>query len=160
MTREEAIARIEEHKIIHKMNEPRAIYISEALDMAIKALEQETCEDAISRQALLDTISELNAISFYEAQEDSKECYYEIRQAIKDLLPVKPQEKTGHWVEEIINIGSRKVFCSECGCSAPFEYVSNGDVYSASAYGVINKTSFCPNCGKRMIEPKKSEVNK
>ena len=41
MTREEAIARIEEHKIIHKMNEPRAILISEALDMAIKALEQE-----------------------------------------------------------------------------------------------------------------------
>ena len=41
MTREEAIARIREHKIIHKMNEPRAIYISEALEMAIKALEQE-----------------------------------------------------------------------------------------------------------------------
>ena len=40
MTNEEAIARIREHKIIHKMNEPRAIYISEALDMAIKALEQ------------------------------------------------------------------------------------------------------------------------
>ena len=40
MTREEAIARIKEHKIVHKMNEPRAIYISEALDMAIKALEQ------------------------------------------------------------------------------------------------------------------------
>lgn len=39
MTREEAIARIKEHKITHKMNEPRAIYISEALDMAIKALE-------------------------------------------------------------------------------------------------------------------------
>lgn len=39
MTREEAIARIRDHKIVHKMNEPRAIYISEALDMAIKALE-------------------------------------------------------------------------------------------------------------------------
>lgn len=41
MTTEEAIARIREHKIIHKMNEPRAIYISEALDLAIKALEQQ-----------------------------------------------------------------------------------------------------------------------
>lgn len=39
MTREEAIARIKDHKIAHKMNEPRAIYISEALDMAIEALE-------------------------------------------------------------------------------------------------------------------------
>lgn len=44
MTREEAIARIRYHKIVHKMNEPRAIYISEALDMAIKALEQASCE--------------------------------------------------------------------------------------------------------------------
>lgn len=44
MTREEAIARIKNHKILHKMNEPRAIYISEALDMAIKALEQELKE--------------------------------------------------------------------------------------------------------------------
>lgn len=42
MTNEEAIARIRNHKIVHKMNEPRAIYISEALDMAIKALEQES----------------------------------------------------------------------------------------------------------------------
>ena len=40
MTTEEAIARIKDHKIVYKMNEPRTIYISEALDMAIKALEQ------------------------------------------------------------------------------------------------------------------------
>lgn len=43
MTNEEAIARIRDHKdhnIVHKMNEPRAIYISEALDMAIQSLEQ------------------------------------------------------------------------------------------------------------------------
>lgn len=42
MTKEEAITRIKDHKITHKMHEPRAIYISEALDMAIKALEQDT----------------------------------------------------------------------------------------------------------------------
>lgn len=41
MTNKEAITRIREHKIIHKMDEPRAIYISEALDMAIKALENQ-----------------------------------------------------------------------------------------------------------------------
>ena len=45
MTREEAIARIKDHKIAHKMNEPRAIYISEALDMAIEALEQASTFD-------------------------------------------------------------------------------------------------------------------
>lgn len=41
MTREEAIARIREHMIIHKSKEPRAIYITEALEMGIKALEQD-----------------------------------------------------------------------------------------------------------------------
>lgn len=41
MTREEAIKRIQEHMIIHAEKEPRAIYITDALQMAIKALEQE-----------------------------------------------------------------------------------------------------------------------
>lgn len=40
MTREEAIKRIQEHMIIHEKKEPRAIYITKALQMAIKALEQ------------------------------------------------------------------------------------------------------------------------
>ena len=41
------------------------------------------------RQAVLNTLSELNAISFYEAQEDSKECYYEIRQVIEKLQEIE-----------------------------------------------------------------------
>lgn len=40
MTNKEAIRRIKEHMIIHKLNEPRAIHISEALEMAVKALEE------------------------------------------------------------------------------------------------------------------------
>lgn len=45
MTREEAIERIRDHMIVHEINESRAIYISEALSMAIKALEQENILD-------------------------------------------------------------------------------------------------------------------
>ena len=71
------------------------------------------------------------------------------------LLEQEP--KTGYWIEENINEWSCKVFCSECGCPPPFEHVSNGDVYSASGYGVINKTKFCPNCGAKMVELQKSE---
>ena len=66
---------------------------------------------------------------------------------------LEQEPKTGHWVEEKINVGGRRVFCSECGSAPPFEYVSDGDVYSASGYGVINKTKYCPNCGARMVEP-------
>ena len=50
MTNKEAIVRIKEHMLIHKMNEPRAIYISEALDMAIKALEQEHLNPEADRE--------------------------------------------------------------------------------------------------------------
>jgi len=72
--------------------------------------------------------------------------------------PLNEQEpKTGHWIEENINEWSRKVFCSECGCSPPFEHFSNGDVYSATGYGVSNKTKYCPNCGAKMVEPQESE---
>lgn len=41
MTKQEAIARIVDHMIVHEMNEPRAIHISEALNMAIEALKKE-----------------------------------------------------------------------------------------------------------------------
>ena len=93
-----------------------------------RLLEQEPCEDAISRQAVLNTISELNAISFYEAQEDSKECYYEIRQAIKDLSPVKPQ--TGYWIDT----GNGQM-CSEC---------------NEIQYGYDSFRRFCASCGAKM----------
>lgn len=111
-------------------------YDIQAIDMAIQALEQEPCEDAISRQAVIDTISELNAISFYEAQEDSKECYYEIRQAIKDLSPINPQERTGHWnLFHTTEHGMREdsyFKCNRCNYESYKEY------------------NFCPDCGARM----------
>ena len=49
MTNKEAITRIKDHKIVHKMDEPRAIYISKALDMAIKALEQEPITEILDK---------------------------------------------------------------------------------------------------------------
>lgn len=41
MTRNEAIDRIREHMAIHKLNEPRAVKITEALNMAIEALKEQ-----------------------------------------------------------------------------------------------------------------------
>ena len=40
MTNEEAIRRILDHKRVHSLNEPRAVLINEALDLAVKALEK------------------------------------------------------------------------------------------------------------------------
>ena len=52
----------------------------EALDMAIKALEQQLCDDCISRQAVLDII-------------DSDWKYEGMEQYINELPPVTPQPK-------------------------------------------------------------------
>ena len=46
MTYEEAIHRIEEHKNIHFKAEPAAVYITEALDVAIGALRKQTYRTA------------------------------------------------------------------------------------------------------------------
>ena len=93
MTREEAIARIKDHKIIHKMDELRAIHISEALDMAIKALEQEPCEDCISRQAVLDIFAE---------KADTTRPYSEAWETVKKLPSVNPQKN-------IVNNGTMNI---------------------------------------------------
>ena len=131
------------------------VYGAKYNKLAIEALEEDPIEVeatalqkaynkgfADCRQAVLDTISELNAISFYEAQDDSKECYYEIRQAVENVPPVASQQNTGHWIplgnyDDYGNESSYK--CSECG---------DLDTYP---------DNFCPNCGARMVKQQESE---
>lgn len=71
-----------------------------ALDRTIEALEQEPCEDAISRQAVNKLVDELaRAIS-------DERCYIPqrsrstgtIMQDILNLPSVTPQSKIGHWI--------------------------------------------------------------
>lgn len=60
MTENEAIERIKDHMEIHKLNEPRSIYITVALSMAISALKEiqqyrkigtvEECREAVEKQ--------------------------------------------------------------------------------------------------------------
>lgn len=129
--------------------------LEEICELAIKILEQEPC-DAISREDALMALTgkwTLTEEWTEEWTELTDKLIHRFIKRIKALPPVNPQPKIGHWVEENINEWSHKVFCSECGCPPPFEHVSNGDVYSASGYGVSNKTKFCPNCGARMFEP-------
>ena len=49
MTNKEAIRRILDHKRIHSLNEPRAVLINEALDLAIKALEERPQDNSICK---------------------------------------------------------------------------------------------------------------
>jgi hypothetical protein len=75
--------------------------IREAKKMAIEALEQEPCDDAIIRQAVLKLF----------ATHDGKYLF----EAIRDLPSVTPKQRTGHWINKKITDDYRVVgICSEC----------------------------------------------
>lgn len=74
--------------------------VYEALDIAIVELEQELCEDCISRKQALAEIDRTVL------------CYtHQARQIIENLPSIQPKPKTGHWIEDE---NEMEVRCSEC----------------------------------------------
>lgn len=96
MTREEREEAINEIKQIQCFDKPFDNSVEEcnkfvkremALNMAIKALEQEPCEDVISRQAVLDVVFE----SRKNFNNEFDQGFFADK--IRDLPPVQPQPK-------------------------------------------------------------------
>lgn len=123
MTRKEAIA------FFRDMNECTYGNL-EAVEMAIKALEQEPCEDAVSRQAVLDLI---NSDWKYEGLETD----------VASLPSVNPQ-KIGHWIMTgVYYTGAYETIdYVECSCCGEYS-LEEGD--------------YCPNCGAKMVEQQERE---
>lgn len=144
MTREEAIEIIEsECYVFSPFNLDRSTRINTALDMMINALEQEPCEDAISRKALL---------NMYEClDEDSRVYSGQVVRDIKALPPVTPTRKKGKWIDtKEISMNSRgqivhEVICSEC----------NGISYFRGIDGKYIGANLCSNCGAEMEKGEK-----
>jgi hypothetical protein len=94
MTREEAITLIK--AALKTMYLPKSKeYVSDlgyALEIAIKALEQEPCDDAISRQAVLKQINQW-AIGNREYLPTNAMHY--LTKRIQDIPPVNPQQPCG-----------------------------------------------------------------
>lgn len=98
----------------------------------------------IELDAALEGLENLNAISFYEANEHSKEAYMETKDMLKALPTVDAaMVRHGHWVrwyEEVYDsfgVGYAPHYkCSECDT----EY----DQYDAM------RMNYCPNCGVKL----------
>lgn len=143
MTIEEAIKYLKEMKdecndTFHKV---RYVTKEETLDMAIKALEKEPCEDAISRQAVIDSLTDKFADGF-----DSDRWWnsMSVLYAINKVPSVNPQEpKTGHWKRISMDKYSEHAKywyrCDRCGKDN------------------LGNTDYCPSCGCRMVEIQESE---
>jgi rubrerythrin len=112
--------------------------MKESVSMAIKALEQELCEDAISRQAVLE-------IQTKYAEHIGATKFWQMRDDIKALPSVTPQPKIGRWIADVDRWG---------------DIVTTVNGYRCSECNAFNtdKDNFCPNCGAKMLEPQESEV--
>lgn len=149
MTREEAIRHVENIKPYVGRN------IKDALDVAIKALEQEHCEDAVSRQAVLEHIS--CWIDNGEYRFTNAEHY--LAKRMQNILPVVPQPKIGRWVlaqrDKYIDIN-----CSECGNTRIKDYAygySIDELNLDEANDFLSKAriNYCEHCGTKMQGVKK-----
>lgn len=92
---------------------------------------QEPCEDAISRQALVEWMQDKTFGDIVVASEHNFDC----------LPPVTPKPKMGRWIflDECTNSG---YYCSECHKKLVKEGWSD----------TVKKIKFCPNCGAKMVE--------
>lgn len=96
-------------------------------------IKQEPCEDAISRQAVLETLDDMDNVL---DEDRTIENYKELLKECYEVLPsVKPQEKIGHWTLHNEGYFDESYVCSKCDGDSPFDY------------------KYCPNCGARMVEP-------
>lgn len=107
------------------------------LSDAITSLEQEPCNDAISRQAAIDCLNADFTIDGKENMETVVDYINGAFKQIKALPSVTPKPKVGKW----IRIDKDKLKCSVCEV---IHYIAQ---YPQSA-----NINYCPNCGTKMEE--------
>lgn len=140
MTREEAIQKAINIVIYFETHFAKSKEAKEDAANIIEVLEQESCEDAVSRQSVKEQM-----IYYGFLAPDMT-----VTEFVEDCLPsVNPQEsKTGHW-EQYGNSWEDKFKCSECGKEQPKILCGEQIIGHWSDY--------CPHCGAKMIEPQESE---
>lgn len=104
--------------------------------LILELLEQELCEDCISRQVVKDKYRErlINNLTDADRGIDlskyAEEPYKTFCEFINSIPSVTPKSKTAHWIHFASGDD-----CSECG-------------WSTGKY--IDPTNYCPNCGAKM----------
>jgi len=116
--------------------------IIDSFDRVTSGLKQQPCEDAVSRQAVLDALH-------VEGRPTKRFDYViEVQRDIEALPSATPEEKTGRWI--LTDVEGNRVWhcnCSECG-KDPQDYIGGSENW----WMIKNKLpKYCPNCGIRMV---------
>lgn len=126
----------------------------EAFDMAIEAMEGESCQDCVSRQAVFDALEKVaklfpwrvpGKLDTYDSYNGAwNDAIGRAEMEIEGLPPVNPQ-KTGHWIKwyETIDTDICTNYIPHCKCS------ECGKEYDPHSSQFIK---FCNECGAKMEE--------
>lgn len=159
MTNQEIIEKFESDKAKSSLDIAGGVFVETDLVYEIvKALQQQSCEDAISR-AQAQTELEMNACRYTLAKErdgmgqvEWSDQLIKVSDAvdiIRHLPSVTPQPKTGHWIYE-----KRKRLINETDEGA--EYITDYWCKCSKCGGDFGyrkmEDAFCKYCGARMIE--------
>ena len=132
MTREEALVKVRGY-----LTDLLPIEDCDEVEEIMLPLEQQPCEDAISREAVLEI-----QIKYAEHMGATK--YWQMRDDIRALPSVTPTRPTGKWIADVDRWG---------------DIVTTVNGYRCSECNTFNadKDNFCPNCGARMEESEGDE---
>jgi hypothetical protein len=157
--------------------------MNEILDLAAKTLEQQPCEDAISRQAAIDALDK----RFDEIPMEQTTEILLLRKDLRTLPPVQPKYNTSEWCKTCKEYNQDKHCCPRYNkvIRNAVEEMKEPKVghwiYGENEYGIdgyhcdkcgffvpwdyahkfinyIKDYKFCPKCNARMVELQESEV--
>jgi hypothetical protein len=139
MTREEVVNSMSLQDAIQVLKDTNCYGTMDiAKTVILKALEQEPCDDAISRQAVLEVIEKCHCEEWVKA---------DIGAPIEALQSVTPAEKVGQWIYE-----KRKRLINETDEGA--EYITDYWCKCSRCGGDFGyrkmKDAFCKYCGAKM----------
>lgn len=142
MTKERAITLIKSN-YPQNPRKPWGVEYKNACEMAIKALEQEPCDNAISRQAAI-RLAEQGQVQGFE---------WQFKELVK-LSPVTPVKKTGEWVKKTLVYDVLTEEYIPVIYTEDDRKFGNTPVYECNKCKSISKknTNYCPNCGAKMWE--------
>lgn len=140
MTREEKIIYAKNLRVALNMTNAFSAKTMESLDEAIKALEQKSSDDCVSRQAVLKEIPRL-----WNSGGDKDYCMETLRDFVTELPPVTPTCKVGHWIlnetQGVQAAGCKTYHCSECNREISSKY--HGEM------SLLKEFPYC-HCGAKM----------